>query len=377
MNYINIQINNYNEDNENNKSTTEIQNHNLEQNLINNSSNLSNSTNIYNSNNLDNINEFENYVQIIVPRKNYYCSNCNKKGHTFKNCNESIISNGIIAIYIKNFSIKQNVLLENYITNNLKIFDNSSTNLNSKTKLQNDIVVSNYTNNDIIGEINKNIKFLMVQRKHSLGYLEFIRGRYNLDNTKTIIHLIEQMTPNEINQINTKDFDFLWNNLWDSNNVKNKNHHKEYLISKQKFYQIKLNFNEIITNTKPKYNFNEWGFPKGRRETYESDLVCAVREFEEETSLKEHEYIILEKCKSVRENLIGTNGISYAHNYYLSLINKNYDSIDESNREIGHTKVFNISECLEKIRPYHKNKIKIVKHIYMIVNNFLQEYYKI
>ena len=41
-----------------------------------------------------------NDEKIIIPKKNYYCSNCNKKGHTYKNCLEPIISNGIIGIYI-------------------------------------------------------------------------------------------------------------------------------------------------------------------------------------------------------------------------------------------------------------------------------------
>ena len=48
--------------------------------------------------------------------------------------------------------------------------------------------------------------------------------------------------------------------------------------------------------------------------------------------------------------------------------------VDETNREIGQAKVLNLSECLEKIRPYHKNKIKIIKNIYTIINNFLLEY---
>jgi hypothetical protein len=214
----------------------------------------------------------------------------------------------------------------------------------------------------------------MVQRKNSLGYLEFIRGRYNLENLLTLTHLLEQMTPDELSDINKKDFDILWNDLWDSNNIRNKNHHKEYLNSKQKFYQLKLSHNNILSNTIPLYNFNEWGFPKGRRESYEPDLVCAIREFEEETTLREDNYIILEKCKSIRENLIGTNGISYAHNYFLSILNNKLSIIDKSNREIGQTKVLNLNECLEKIRPYHKNKIRIIKYIYSIINNFLLEY---
>lgn len=214
----------------------------------------------------------------------------------------------------------------------------------------------------------------MVQRKHSLGYMEFMRGRYTIDNLDVLTHLIEQMTPDEISDISNKDFDYLWNNLWDLNNIKNKNHHKEYMQSKQKFYQIKLNYPDIYKNVSPLYDYNEWGFPKGRRESYESDLVCAIREFEEETNLKESGYNVLEKCKSIRENLTGTNGIHYAHNYFLSIINDNADGKDETNREIGQTKVLNILECLDRIRPYHKNKIRIIKHIYMVINDFLHEY---
>lgn len=339
--------------------------------------------------NIDDLNV--NEEKIIIPKKNYYCSNCNRKGHTFKNCNEPIISNGIIAIYIKNFNSELIPHLENYINKNLKIFSNSY-NKNTQSPLYNKNISKNNSlwnleddnsfnsnkknqkSQDIIKTINENIQFLMVQRKHSLGYLEFMRGRYNLDNIISLTHLIEQMTPEELNNIINCEFDILWNNLWDSNNIKNKNHHKEYVLSRQKFYQIKLTDPDILIKTKTLYNFNEWGFPKGRRESYESDLVCAIREFEEETNLNEKNYTILEKCKSIRENLTGTNGIGYAHNYFLSVINTNSDFVDETNREIGQTKVLNINECLNKIRPYHKNKLKIIKSIYMVVNNFLEEY---
>lgn len=345
-----------------------------------------------------NINIDEDVIneKIIIHKKNYYCSNCNRKGHTFKNCNEPIISNGIIAIYIKNFNSELIPYLENFIVKNLKIFNNSYNKKTSSPNYKKIISSSKSDSNSSLSKwfeecekkksdptditnknnINDNIQFLLVQRKHSLGYLEFMRGRYNLENKESIIYLIEQMTLNEIYNISNNDFDFLWNDLWDLNNIKNKNHHKEYSQSKQKFYQIKLSYPSIITNTKPLYNFNEWGFPKGRRESYESDLVCAIREFEEETCLDEKNYTIMEKCKSIRENLTGTNGVNYAHNYFLSIINDNSDSKDETNREIGQTKVLNILECLDRIRPYHKNKIRIIKHIYMVINDFLDEYSK-
>jgi len=307
--------------------------------------------------------------KIIIPKKNYYCSNCNKKGHTFKNCLDAIISNGIIGIYIENLDKNLIPLLEAYIVDNLRIFYKYS----NSTKNKNNFWLENSSKLNVY-DLNNDIKFLMIQRKNSLGYLEFIRGRYNLNQINTITHLLEQMSVEEINDIISKDFDFLWNNLWDKNNIRNKNHHKEYIVSKQKFYELKMNHIDLIKKTKILYSFNEWGFPKGRRESYESDIICAVREFEEETCYNENKYTILEQCKPIRENLVGTNGINYAHNYYLTILLEKIECYDKSNREIGNVKIMNINDCIDVIRPYHKNKIKIMKYVYNVINDFIKEY---
>lgn len=302
-----------------------------------------------------------NYEKTITIKKNFYCTNCNKKGHVYKNCLEPIISNGIIGIYIDNFNIENFDNLEKYISLNLYPSLKLKKNLNFEYKL--------------LGDENPNIKFLMIQRKNSLGYLEFIRGRYDETNNQNINYIFEQMTQNEIHDILTKDFDFLWNDLWDVNNIKNKNHYKEYMTSRQKFYELKLNKSDIINNLKPKYLYNEWGFPKGRRELYESDIICAIREFEEETNIKENMYNLLESCSKIKENLVGTNGINYLHNYFLAILNTDkINNIDSTNREIGNIKVMSYNECIENIRPYHINKLKIINVLYELICDYLESY---
>ena len=311
-----------------------------------------------------------NEEKIIIQKKNYYCSNCNRKGHTFKNCNEPIISNGIIAVYIKNFEISLIPLLEEYISNNMRVFSNKN-NFNNKFDKYSALNIMDLDKKIKENNINKNIEFLMVQRKKSLGYIEFIRGRYTLDNFSNIQYIFEQMTPEEISDIIEYDFDILWNNLWDNNNIRNKNHHKEYIVSKQKFYQLKLKYLENLKNIKSLYNFNEWGFPKGRREQFEPDIICAMREFSEETGLNDDSYNLLENCKKIRENVIGTNNINYMHNYYIAILNNRINKLEIENREIGDLKIMNINECIELIRPYHKNKQKVVKGLYLLIENFL------
>jgi len=305
------------------------------------------------NNNYDNYNN--DFNKIITIKKNLYCTNCNKKGHIYKNCLEPVISNGIIAIYIENLN-KENIDdLEKYISINLNNLLKNKKNINNLTKYSN------------------NIKFLMIQRKNSLGYLEFMRGRYDINNNENINYIFEQMTQNEIMDILNKEFDILWNDLWDENNIKNKNHYKEYITSKQKFYELKLNKFNFISNLKPKYLFNEWGFPKGRRELYESDIICAIREFEEETNIKENMYNLLEGCTKIKENLVGTNGINYLHNYYLAILNsEKIKNIDTKNREIGNIKIMSFNECIEAIRPYHTNKIKIIKILNELINEYLE-----
>jgi ADP-ribose pyrophosphatase YjhB (NUDIX family) len=217
----------------------------------------------------------------------------------------------------------------------------------------------------------------MVQRKHSLGYMEFMRGKYEIKNIEEIEYLLKQMTPMEINEINTRDFDYLWNMLWDNNpnsttTIKNKHHYKEYIISKQKFYELKMNNSDLLTNTKHIFNFNEWGFPKGRREMYETDLVCAMREFEEETNYNENEYSILDESNIIKENLVGTNGVNYRHNYFLAIIHKKQIN-DRENKEIGDINFMNKDNCMSVIRPYHRNKQQIITKIHNLIVNFLIE----
>jgi len=304
------------------------------------------------------INDFIN-EKIIISNKNYYCSNCNKRGHTYKKCYEPIISNGIISIFIEDFDKSLIPLLEGYIMENIK----------KKNRYINKLTTNIFY---------KKIKFLMVQRKHSLGYMEFMRGKYDVGDKEGIKYLLEQMTPKELSDINNKDFDYLWNMLWDNDpnsttTIKNKHHYKEYITSKQKFYELKMARSKMLTMTKPNFNFNEWGFPKGRRETYETDLVCAMREFEEETNYSENEYSILDESNVIRENLVGTDGNNYRHNYFLAIVHENHIN-DKENKEIGDINFMDIEECISIIRPYHHNKQIIIKKIHNLIVNFLIEH---
>ena len=54
----------------------------------------------------------------------------------------------------------------------------------------------------------------MVQRKDSLGFVEIIRGKYNIQNMHHLQNLFNELTTIEINMLNHLTFDELWIHLW-------------------------------------------------------------------------------------------------------------------------------------------------------------------
>ena len=130
--------------------------------------------------------------------KHLKCLNCGNFGHEQRKCTESVVSWGIILI---------------------KTLAN-----NNHDKCQNTVVISNNqkcpileTKRDIaiISQyIDNMLQFLLVKRKHSLGFAEFICGRYMVDNINGIKGLFSQMINEEINIIKTETFEQVWKYFW-------------------------------------------------------------------------------------------------------------------------------------------------------------------
>ena len=323
--------------------------------------------------------DIENYKYDIIEYKkkdNYsscLCSNCGKYGHKYKFCTEPITSMGVILVKINDTE----KISEEDIN---MLYDNSEEKINITTKIQGIRCSNNFEMNSF--SLNKNkIKFLMIQRKHTLGYCDFIRGRYNLENIDGIIFLFQQMTQEEINKIGSLSFDELWDDFW---TPKAKSAHKnEYEHSKKIFSQLEaqqknsLGLKFFVENVTPTWKSPEWGFPKGRRNMKESNIACAVREFKEESGIDNSQYKLLTNIEPIVENLIGTNGIKYRHIYYIGITYEDINpKIEQSNvyqtEEIGGIGFFTYDESINLIRSYHINKKKILTTLYMyIINKFI------
>ena len=228
-------------------------------------------------------------------------------------------------------------------------------------------------------KFNNKYKTILIRRKNTIGYVEFLRGKYDIDNKDYIITLFDYMTMKEKeNIIKIQNFDKLRNLLGMSK--KNNIYKNEYERANKKFYILKnnqgeLNLINLIKQSKTNWQETEWGIPKGRKQNKEIDLNCAIREFLEETNLNIKDIKILFNVKPIIEQYTSINEVNYKHIYYFAnyVGEDNNLSIDPKNKnqtsEINAIEWFDNKESQNKIRPYYIEKKEILNKAYEILNN--------
>ena len=218
---------------------------------------------------------------------------------------------------------------------------------------------------------NELISFMLVNRRHSLNYIDFIRGKYNINDLNGINNMCSYMSSDEINLIKNEDFNNLWKKLWLKNSYKKK-YLEEMNLSKIKFTHLK-NLG-LLDNIKSEYSSTEWEIPKGRKNPNETNLQCAIREFNEETTLSLDDYNIISCLDPIHDLFIGTDNKEYKHIFYTSILNtqsvNNMQSI--INNEIEEVRWCKWSDLNNIIRPYNNSKINILTNIFLFILNICE-----
>ena len=258
-----------------------------------------------------------------------FCNNCGKTGHPFHQCKLPITSIGIIAFRF-----------------------------HPETKEP---------------------QFLMIRRKDTLGYMDFMRGKFPIYQKKYILNMMTQMTTNEKNRLREKYYAF-HEHLSTSKSTKYPNlNPNPNPILKEKIQTLMMGVHHttdgsyydllslLETSDTEIWHEPEWGFPKGRRNTQENDYDCALREFSEETG---YAISVLQNIRNIlpfEEIFIGSNYKSYRHKYYIMHIpyresissGKPYQKSEVSGMEWK-----SYAKCMEDIRSYNLEKKRILTNVY-------------
>jgi 8-oxo-dGTP pyrophosphatase MutT (NUDIX family) len=262
----------------------------------------------------------------ITNAKSNVCNNCGKYGHLFHQCRMPITSYGIIA------------------------FRKSE----------------------------HGLQYLMIRRKDSFGYIDFIRGKYSSHNIEQIQKSVNEMSLYEKDRLQNSSFDILWRDLWgDTNGIQ---YRGEEVSSSKKFESIKtgvqvnnsvVNLSNIIRNSDTSWTETEWEFPKGRRNMQEKDIDCALREFQEETGYNKDCLDVIVNLLPFEETFIGSNHKSYKHKFFLAFMNDAVDTIEDYQKtEVSKLEWKTFNECLECIRPYHLEKKQMITNINYMLENY-------
>lgn len=321
-------------------------------------------------------------------RMTLFCMNCGKNNHGYPQCQEPLSSYGIICFYRC-----------------------------PKTDAY---------------------QVVMVRRQHTMNYVEFLRGKYDVNNAEYLVELFCGMTRTEIMFITTNpSFEVLRRDLGMDNNWK-RAYKAEYDNSELKFnYILNLGIlaniiravnhiwgtefpevgnqelapaekfwaadgktsgarlDELRQRFNPSsgmdgqcvgklYEEPEWGLPKGRRDNKETDLQCAIREFQEETQITGNELTIYKNILPLEEVYVGNNGVRYRHVYFIGELKGDITANSEElisnqtnndgygfvkNPEIGGVRLFSQVDALGILREHCVEKKKILQKAFYIINN--------
>jgi len=258
----------------------------------------------------------------------HHCNNCGKKGHIYNQCKMPITSIGII----------------------------------------------------LFRKHNEKTEYLMIRRRDTLGYIDFIRGKYSINNKDYIMNMLKQMTIEEKQRLKTMNFDELWKSIW-GNEMISIQYKYEESNSREKFNILsfvdknKTSTLETMINESSQYDEwteAEWGFPKGRRNYQENDYECALREFTEETGFNIAHIKTIQNILPFEEIFTGSNYKSYKHKYYLTYIDsKHIDNMNAYERsEVSKMEWKTYEECINAIRPYNLEKKRLITNINELLSTF-------
>jgi len=250
------------------------------------------------------------------------CINCEQAGHTFRNCMYPIISYGILGY--------------------------------------------RYTT--------EGYRYLLVQRKDTMGFIDFVRGKYDnkFKKSETLKVLVGEMTMDEKLKLLECDFDTIWGDMWMNKN--SRIYKYDYDTAKKKFQSIDTEHLIKSTLSETKWTQTEFSIPKGRKNNAEYTLDCAIREFCEETGLVKDNIKMSNNTLPIEEIFYGSNGVVYKHVYFLAEINT--DTIPEINYkcvlqagEIKSIKWFTYKEAMNVFRNYDTTKRAVIHRVNKMLTN--------
>ena len=226
-------------------------------------------------------------------------------------------------------------------------------------------------------EKNNIVEILLIKKRFSYQFISFVYGNYKKNDNKTLKYLFNNMSFAEKIDILGMQFSHMWYRIWLNNPERHFNIRDIYPIfsnadTERKttaeiyklYYQKKIKFEKNFSHDMGKRLRNLvnescdaeiiWEIPKGGKKDSETNIDGAIREFSEETSIRDSKYTIFYNIPPIVE-IFTDNNVTYKNVYYLATPKKDI----ELKPKINFKNLNQISE-VEQIRWISLNEIKFM-----------------
>lgn len=216
------------------------------------------------------------------------------------------------------------------------------------------------------------LQLLLVRRKVTVGFMDFVRGKYSCQNLQRLSALIDTMTLREKRAILEDTYDRLWTMAWGEDHVgggyRLESESASCLLETMRrgvsLGGDLISLQDLVTQSRTAWEEPEWEFPKGRKNFQERDIECAYREVGEETGIPIRRFRVVKNITPLEETFIGSNFKTYKYRYYVANVPDTDDDLEKYQKsEIGCVRWFGSDEAFEAIRPYHGEKRQIVQNV--------------
>ncbi len=189
-------------------------------------------------------------------------------------------------------------------------------------------------------EKNNRVEILMIRKRYSYHFFNFVFGRYKTEDTKQLKYMISNMSFGEKIDIFGMNFENMWYRIWLNNPIKKYDIIDLYKDSRKKLSDSDRNKLFFQKKTKFEKNFMydggkrikklicesmdaelTWEIPGGGKNLDESNIDCAIREFREETGISENDFKILYNVKPIISSIVD-GSILYQQCYYIAVENE-------------------------------------------------------
>ena len=165
---------------------------------------------------------------------------------------------------------------------------------------------------------------MLIQKRNSYAFIDFMLGRYNPNNRRSLLSKFNNMTVHEKLLIKSLNFDIMWYHLF-LNLDKNSRYYKCLTKFTNSFLTNNVKYLKSIINGSTKSIELIYEPPKGRIGKNESNLSCSIRELKEETGIGMGAYNLIIDHK-IKKCMI-KEGVKYIIYYYVARCNTDVSPI--------------------------------------------------